>query len=425
MQDSMTHTERVVINRSPSFLSTIERPIAENGCFQTTNCETIKTIKKMICIITDNELARSHGVGAQILQMFQRAKFHHFYWKIGHGQKSEVPESTLLADWIPNVRKIGGVVRRLRRLAGITWWHDNQINVVRLHRFVQAQELEFDVAYVVVARETSADRALSIVRALKLPYVVHMMDVLHEHGLDPVSMPAVGELLKGASGLLALLPSIAEEMGKFSKAPVQIIPVGKSLAQQIALPPASDEPIRMIIGGRPYRGGCQLLAKAWKNVKHNCRKVELSYVGPHYRDIPTELMSECCNVGFLRSDEDYQHFLATAHLAFLSGPDADDMHGKWSFPSRTVDHLMAGLPVLACVPAGSATEKVLGPISPQAVAFTRSGADIIEAINRFTAEQDVWVSASRAARFFVEKTMSLDVVREKVFAALESAMVEK
>jgi hypothetical protein len=251
-----------------------------------------------------------------------------------------------------------------------------------------------------------------------------MVDVLHEQGLDPVSMPAMDELLKGAGSLLALLPSIAEEIGKFSKAPIQIIPIGKPLVSQIAVPPVSNEPIRMIIGGRPYQGGCQLLAKAWDNVKHNCRKVELYYVGPHYRDIPAELVPVCRNVGFLRSDDDYQHFLATAHLAFLTGPDAENMHVKWSFPSRTVDHLMAGLPVLACVPAGSATEKVLRSISPQAVAFTRSGTDIIEAINRFTADKDAWVSASRTARSFAEKNMSLEVVREKVFAALKSAMVE-
>jgi hypothetical protein len=136
-------------------------------------------------------------------------------------------------------------------------------------------------------------------------------------------------------------------------------------------------------------------------------------------------MPECRNVGFLQSEDDYQHFLATAHLAFLTGPDADNMHGKWSFPSRTVDHLMAGLPVLACVPAGSATEKILNPIHPQAVAFTRSVSDITEAINRFTAGKEAWAFASRTARSFVEKTMSIDFVREKVFEALKSATIKK
>ena len=42
-------------------------------------------------------------------------------------------------------------------------------------------------------------------------------------------MPAMGELLRGASGLLALLPSIAEEMEKFNTAPIQIILIEKLL----------------------------------------------------------------------------------------------------------------------------------------------------------------------------------------------------
>ena len=378
-----------------------------------------------VCIVTCNELARSHGTGAQILQIFHGSQFHHFYWRVGHGQRSEVPQSTLLKDRIPDVRQLGGIGRRLKQLSGMTWWRGDQINTAWLHRFLQTRGLGFDVAYVVIASESDAVRALSIVRFLKVPYVVHMVDLLHEHGLDPASMPATDELLKGASGLLALLPSIAEEMGKFSKAPIQIIPIGKPLGQQIAKPPGINEPIRMIIGGRPYRGGCQLLVKAWKDVKQSCRKVELNYVGPHYREIPPELMPECRNVGFLQSEDDYQRFLATAHLAFLTGPDADNMHGKWSFPSRTVDHLMAGLPVLACVPAGSATEKILNPIHPQAVAFTRSVSDITEAINRFTAGKEAWAFASRTARSFVEKTMSIHFVREKVFEALKSATIKK
>jgi hypothetical protein len=379
----------------------------------------------MTCIITDNELARSHGTGAQILQLFQGYPFHHFYWRVGHGRRSEVPQSTLLEDRVPPVPKLGGAVRRLKQWSGRTWWRGDEVNVTWLQREVQSRGLKLDAAYVVIARESDAARALSIVRSLELPYVVNMVDVLHDQGLDPATMPAMTELLKGASSLLALLPSIAEEMGKFSRAPIQIVPVGKPLAERIAAPPGSDEPVRIIIGGRPYRGGCNLLAKAWETVKRSCRKVELNYVGPHYGDIPAELKPECRNAGFLQSEDDYQRFLASAHLAFLTGPDADDMHGRWSFPSRTVDHLMAGLPVLACVPAGSATEKVLGPISPQAVAFTRSGTDIVDAINRFAASAADWTSASRSARSFVEQNMSLEVVRASVFAALKLATVTK
>jgi len=65
----------------------------------------------MICILTENELARNHGTGAQILQMVEGSAFHHFHWHIGHGRKSEVRESSLLVDWrLRNVLGLGGIV---------------------------------------------------------------------------------------------------------------------------------------------------------------------------------------------------------------------------------------------------------------------------------------------------------------------------
>ena len=376
----------------------------------------------MICILTDNELARSHGTGAQILQIFQGTQFHHFYWRIAHGQESEVPQSTLLKDRIPDVRQLGGVLRRLKQLSGMTWWRDNQINAAWFHRLLRSHSLTFDLVYVVVARESDAERAFSIVRQIDAPYVLHMMDILEPDGLKPERMPAFSGLIKGASQLISLLPSITLEVRKFVNTPIQEVSIGQKITSWTARGLQYDRPIRLVMVGRPYRGGCELLANAWEAARLPQQKIELVYYGTQYNDMPAKIRNFCRDGGYINNGEDYRKTLAEAHLAFLSGPDADNMHGKWSFPSRTVDYLMAGLPVLACVSAGSATEDVLKPISPQAVAFTRSEADIIEAINRFTADREAWAAASHAARSFAETTMSLEVVREKVFAALESAM---
>ncbi|MGO8764079.1 MAG: hypothetical protein ACLQSR_02965 [Limisphaerales bacterium] len=375
----------------------------------------------MICILTENELARNHGTGAQILQMMEGCKFHHFHWHIGPGRKSEVRESLLLVDWLPNVFGLRGIVRRLRRLTGMNWWHGNQINRLMLQSYLRWHGLKFDVAYVVVARETDAARALSIVKALGVRYVVDLMDVMEDNGLDPVAMPAMRELLTGAHGHISLLPSITREMQKFVNAPIQEIPPGKPLTKHIASPPANGERVRIIISGRPYVGGCRLLATALKDIEETCRAVEIIYIGPHYQDLPSELKPHCRDAGFVANDSDYQEFLAGTHLAYLSGPDTNDMHGRWSFPSRTVDYLMAGLPVLACVPEGSSTEEVLKPIAPGGVAFTRTGPEICEAINGFTGDKQSWLAASRTVRSFAEKTMSLEVVRKKVLEALEAA----
>ena len=48
-----------------------------------------------------------------------------------------------------------------------------------------------------------------------------------------------------------------------------------------------------------------------------------------------------------------------------------------------------------------------------------------EAVNRFTIDKEAWSIASCAARSFAEKTMSIEVVREKVFEALKWATIKQ
>src|SRR5205809_626470 len=376
----------------------------------------------MICILTENELARNHGTGAQILQMVEGSAFHHFHWHIGHGRKSEVRESLLLDDWrLPNVFGLGGIVRRLRRFTGLTWWRGTQVNTSLFRSYLRVHGLKFNVAYVVVGRESDAARALSIVKTLRVPYVLHMMDIMESDGLKKETMPAIGELLAGASKVISLLPSITREMQKFISAPIQEIPIGQKITSWTAREFSHDQPIRLAMVGRPYAAGCELLADAWETVKRSQRKIELVYYGAQYKDMSRKLKQVCHNGGYFSDDEAYRKILAEAHLAFLSGPNANDMFGKWSFPSRTVDYLMAGLPILACVANGSSTEEILRPISPGGVAFTRNGPEICDAINRFTADKQSWLAASRAVRSFAERTMSLDTVRKRVLDALDAA----
>ena len=81
-----------------------------------------------ICVITECELARTHGTGAVILQTLETQQFHHFYFRIGHGAESEVANSTLLVDWLPNIPKLRGAVRVARDWTGVKWWNGDHIN---------------------------------------------------------------------------------------------------------------------------------------------------------------------------------------------------------------------------------------------------------------------------------------------------------
>jgi hypothetical protein len=120
--------------------------------------------------------------------------------------------------------------------------------------------------------------------------------------------------------------------------------------------------------------------------------------------------------------DELSRWLAESHLAFLSGPSDLDCFGKFSFPSRCSDYLMAGLPVVACVAAGSATERFLQPLSPGCVRLARTESEIERAVESLTASPERWVLASEQARSYARKHLSIETVREQVMSALRGAL---
>jgi len=374
-----------------------------------------------IALITEAELARSHGTGAQLLRLFEGLQYHHLYWGVRHGRRSEVRNSSLLADPETGVDLLSKIKRRARRYSGLSWWNGSSVNRGKLQALLSGIQADFDVAFVVVGRESDAARAWSLVTRLGCPYIVWVVDIMHEGGLDPESMPGFRALLANAAAVLSLMPSISSELIKFGVSPVEVF-VGQHVHSVMASPPVNGQPIRIVTGGRPYSGGCRFLAQAWPAIQAQFPHVELVYVGPHFADLPEELRPVAANRGFLEEDA-YRRCLAECHIAFLSGPDLLDMFGKFSFPSRTSDYLMAGLPVVGKVPAHSATQKVLMPLQPQAVRMVQTDAQLMDALNALLAPE-AWSRASQMVRAYAERFFSLERNRGVIMGLLSTARGE-
>src|SRR5437016_12309128 len=129
--------------------------------------------------------------------------------------------------------------------------------------------------------------------------------------------------------------------------------------------------------------------------------------------------------GRLTDPDQCQRCLANAHLAYLSGPSELDRFGKFSFPSRCSDYLMAGLPIVACVPPGSAAERFLQPLSPGCVRFVQSEIEISEAIESFTTTAERWSRASERARQYAVEHLDIEDVRDQVFTVLRAAVQKR
>ncbi len=374
-----------------------------------------------VAVITSTELARSHGTGAQILQLLEGLSYHHFYWNIGHGTRSEVSESTLLRDplypYYHNKRGIRIILRKSMSLFGLNWWKGTEIRSQRLASLFKKMK-SFDVAYVIVANEHDAARAQTILKHMPVPYILHVVDIYHPEGLNP-DMRAFAELASHASRIISLIPPITEELRKISNQPIIELPIGKPVTDFRAVAPENDKSLRMVLSGRPYAEGCHMLAAAIPLLRKSGIKLDVAYIGPHYKDIPLALKYYCVDCGFMDDEERYRKELASYHLALISGPDKLDAFGKYSFPSRTVDYMSVGLPLIACVPHDSATESVLMPVMPQGAACVATAEDIVSAVRYFGLNRENWERGSRMVRDYSQSHMSLTQVRATLVSQLK------
>ena len=372
-----------------------------------------------IGIFTRDALSAKHGSGAQLIRLLDGANLSHFhlYWWWAHGGESECqPSFRLIA---PNWMAKKGLFRLFSAL-GMTWWKGSQVNLAKLSALRAEHTLRCDVALCLVSDEETAAQSLSLVEAFSCPYVVHFMD-LYEDELDPQTMPALRQLLAGASSVLAITEPLEREVAKFRLKDLRRVFIGQNTDVPQANLPAAGMPVRVVLSGRVYMSGLTLLANALPQIRQHFPQVEFAYVGPEYEKFPAELHSAVRNIGFV-PDEQYRQTLADAHLAYLMGPLEKDWLGKYSFPSRTSDYLMAGLPVLGCVGEGTATESVLMPLVPNAVRFTRTPDALLEAFAAFTDSPSAWQTASKEARAYAVEFMALETVRAQWLQALKDAL---
>jgi glycosyltransferase involved in cell wall biosynthesis len=289
-----------------------------------------------------------------------------------------------------------------------------------LRSLLRKKNLHCDVAYVVVAGEEGAARALSILGVLGKPYVVHVMDIYDDAGLSAQRTPAFGRLLEGASSIVALSEPIADEVRKFSVRPIEVIPPTHDRTELTASERAG-KPLRIVMIGKPYPSGTQLLADAWKEIRSRHPGVTVSYAGQHASVLPKELRSDLRDYGLLTVDGDIERMLAENHIAYLPGPSDNDYFTRFSIPSRVSDFLMSGLPIVANIGAGSASEKFLEPLIPRSVEVVNSPREVVNAIDRFANNAEDWKTASTAGRQFAIQRLAIDAIRDRVMHHLEHA----
>lgn len=366
------------------------------------------------CVITAHELTRKHGTGAQLLNIYEGEKdFVHFFWHTSHSTERDPSNSIKLSMWPSTRRFIRRPVLWASKLLGTAWWYGNTVNINRFKRLT-ARLKPFDIAHVIVSDDDSAAKAKQLLQVIGCPYVVQLYDLLHEDGLSSEAQPSFTSLLRESKCCMALTPSLADEAKKFCSN-VKIVGIGLSDRRPRCLLDRPVSPVRVVISGRPYSGGCKLLEDSLPVLRERGIHLEIHYVGAFFCDLPDSLKSITKDWGFLDSDSAYLELLSSMTIGYLTGPHKDDCFGRYSFPSRASDLLMAGVPLIGNVSPRSATAGVFRELLGKGVFIVRSPADVADSIEEILATH---AAASSAARGFAERNFSIESVRDAVFREL-------
>ncbi|BAC92248.1 glr4307 [Gloeobacter violaceus PCC 7421] len=381
-----------------------------------------------ICIVTPFALSNSHGTGVQLLRLFAFEDYTHLYWSSASGF-SETDKSLLLEeqfDWWPLSRGKGRLEQVMGLLGMSSVWRHNELISAKYRRLLE-RDYRCDVAHVVAIDETSARKAVSLLGVLGCPYVVHIMDLMHPRGLDPAAMTGFGRLFAGASRVLALSENIRREVRKFPSPPCEIFPIVRSLGRAVQSPPQSGGPLRIaMVGSLYYTEGLKCLAAAWDELSRRYPRLELVYAGPEAQIrnyLPARLKEVLVYRGYV-PNEKVESILLECHLAYLPGPcwpAEKDKYSKYSIPSRLTDYLMAGLPIVAYLADGSATEQFLNPLMPEAVRRAMHPAALIEAVTHYADQPAVWRAASGTAHAFAAGQCTVEGVHAVLADRLQQA----
>jgi hypothetical protein len=379
-----------------------------------------------VAVITGPALCSRHGTGVQILRTFDGAgvDLWHVFWLGTAGYRSDLAESALL-NTLPRLKRLRGgrVIEMIEQALGVAWWNGTSVNPGKLRRLVAARGWMCDAAYVCVASDDEAAEARSIVEVLGCPYVVHLMDLCHDGGIDPRTMPGYTGLLRGAAAVLAVSEPIQGEVLKVRTGGVELA----GLARKPGTP--AEEPrgkagggIRIVmLGGlgSPENPALAVLADGMEALRARRADVECIYMGQHYDLLPDRLKRLITYPGRVGL-ADFEARLPQCHIAYLPSPARLDCYGKYSPVSRLVDYFHAGLPVIYCIAPGSAPERVLGPLVPAGAMPARSGEEWARAVEHF-AQPANWRAASRAVRAYAEEHFAIDKLRAVVVGALMRA----
>jgi hypothetical protein len=372
--------------------------------------------------ISRYSLSPRTSIGQQTQRLLQpHQDWFHFHWRSNDlrqlDRRSLRFENLILSrvSFLHNRRS----VLRLCERAGIGCWVGSELREEHARRLTRDYAGRISKAYLAPLDEEDAQRCLALVNLLGVRFVLHLWDVLE----GDVRTGALRSLIDRAENVFCVSDSLVRDVSQL-RSEVDLLLFSRDPAVARATAP-TGEALRIVLHGNicSYADGLDDLHIAINRLEAEGRTCEVWFAGlpKILRVSHTTIRNRVKLCGFSATLDELDAKLAAGHVAFLPGPKAGpavDMRSRYSIPSRMLDYMAVGLPILGVLhkdSAGGAFMRELG----LAETATCEGPEEVAYWLRKLGEPRAWSENSRKSLSAFDRLMRQQSPAEKLKSSLD------
>lgn len=354
------------------------------------------TRNKVPLFINRFSLSPRTAVGVQTVRLLHPYdNWLHFHWWSSSlkniDRRSILLENTMLSRYSLLHHPY---ITRACEFFAISAWTGNTLRPSRQKRLIADFRDRVACAYLAPLNELDAARCLALIHLVDVPFVLHLWDVLE----GDIADGALRALIDGAERVFCVSEPLLRDVSLL-RSDAELLSFARDDSASRAQAPEAG-PLKVVMHGNisSYQEGMDHLDQAIALVEAQGVAVDVCFLGSPkiLRQAQTTLKERIRVHGFVPTQADVDRELSQAHVGFLPGPSRDpalDLRSRYSIPSRILDYMAAGLPIVGSVHKESATGYYVRSVGLDRTVNCASPAEIADRLLH-VAQKKAWIEES-------------------------------
>jgi hypothetical protein len=362
--------------------------------------DTSMATNRVPLFINRFSLSPRTAIGVQTLRLLDpHQDWLHFHWWSNSlkqlDQRSVLFENSVLSrySFLHNPKLLRGC-----ELLGISCWSGSDLRPALAKRLTAQYRERVSSAYLAPLSEDDASRCLKLANLVGAPFVLHLWDLLP----GDVSSGALRELVDRAESVFCVSQPLLDDVSRI-RLDAGLLSFSRDATPATAMAPGEGT-IKVVMHGNisSYAEGLDDLEGAITLLESKGLNVEVSFLGSPkiLRHSNTQLKRRVNVRGFFPTQCDLDNELSRYNVAFLPGPKPNprrDLRSRYSIPSRILDYMATGLPIVGTVHKASATGGFVRELGLDAASTCSGPQEVADWLLRLS-RPDTWAEQSARSR---------------------------